>query len=334
MNKIKYQIYQNRPNLNQIMIEGCNNFKPALILKDLNNIIIEDSIIFETVYDNSLFQNLYDNLDNIYEKSPHELAQYFPIKSDIYKKLNKVNDTYKHLYFYKCNFLSTNFYQILKELSNGKINEKILQKTVTEIENKVSKNTEGVFIWFKGNEYFGIMLLNTLKTLGIKTLKHEFIHYFEWAKGNISPDYVGDENVYEKEISLIQKYLNSNFTIKNFEYITNEKEFETLLNDFLDLLVKIKSKYFNNLTNYETAKKFCSELILKNSIISSEIQSKEEYLINLTNLIYFNDLKNKTSFLMIIFYILIQYRIETIKHHIFGKFSKFEKIRKNILENI
>lgn len=334
MGKLIFQTYQNRPNLEKIFAEGCNNFKPGLISKDLNDIIIESSIIYETVYDDILFKDLYNDMNKIYEKSPHELAQYFPIKSEFYKKLNKINDSYKHLYFYKCDFESSNFYKILKELSDGQIDDDILIEKANDIQNKVSKNTEGAFIWFKENDYFGIMFLNTLKNLGIKTLKHEFLHYFNWAKGNVSNDLIGNSNTYYRDIVLIQKYLNSNFGDKNFNYITNNKEFETLLNDFLNILINIKEKYFKELPNYDVARKFCNDLILKNSSLSSNIISKKDYLKNISKLDYFNDLKNKTSFLMIIFYILIQYRLEIIKHHIFGKFSKFETTYQNILKQM
>ena len=165
-------------------------------------------------------------------------------------------------------------------------------------------------------------------------LLSSFAFSFNWAKGNISKDFIGDSLYYEGDIKLIQKYINSNFTIKNFEYISNDKEFETLLNDFLDLLVNIKDKYFKNLSEYDCARKFVDELIYKNNMLSLKIISKEDYLKGLKNLNYFDDLKNKTSFLMIVFYVLIQYRLETIKHHIFGKFSKAEKTYQNILNLI
>ena len=239
MGKIIYKTYQNRPNLEKIFIEGCDNFKPGLILKDLNNIIVENSIIYETVYDDDLFQNLYNDIDKIYELSPHQLAEYFPIKSNFYKKLKIINNSFKHLYFYKCNFKTSNFYQILKTLSAEKINDKMLNEKAEEIKNKVSENAEGAFVWFKENNYFGILFINTLKNLGIKTPKHEFIHYFEWAKGNISDDYVGDEEFYKEDIKLIQKYINSNFNEDKFKYSTTDKEFETFLIEFLDFLLKI-----------------------------------------------------------------------------------------------
>ena len=132
--------------------------------------------------------------------------------------------------------------------------------------------------------------------------------------GNVSDIYSADENLYVEEFDIMKKYFN--ITGDEFRYITQDKEYETLLNDFLDLLKKVKKIFFKNLSGHDFAYEICESLFIERT--SSMFESNEHYIKRIISLDYYDILEGQSSFLMFIIYNLLDEKLGNVKNHIYS----------------
>lgn len=278
----------------------------------------KNNIINESVFKTEIFKNLFNDLKNENKliKCFHTemLKDYFPIKSKIFKILskNKNRNNYK-LYIIYGDFSNfENVKNVLNEICNFKVENKDINLIYGDI-----KNSSGLFTPLNKSIEFGILWLYKNKST-INDFKHEFIHYLEWIDGiygkNIKIDLNEDEEYFENQNKFLKLF---HLDEEDLEYIFDKYEYQTLLNNFLDLLEEIKQKHFLNLTGYEFAKRICFNL--------KKIGSNDEYLDKIKNLSYLNEYLNSNEvnypLAMVIGYICMDYKVMNIKNHIFGKFN-------------
>ena len=291
------------------------------------------SLICEDVFKLNIFEKFYDKIKNTNQIiecfDTEDLKDYFPIKSKIFKALckNKNLNFYK-LYVIKIDYENFKFENFLKNIIKSNKIQNTYQKNHLLDIFKMMKNDKALFTYNKQNKEFGIIWINE-NNFSLDDIKHEFIHYYEWIKNNYLKYNKKEESLKFENSDYFLKIFNVNEDI--FDYIFDRNEYQTLLNEFLDILNKIKNKFFSNLSEYEFAKMidydlFKHDLKFKNTIINiqSNDNSNIEYLNKLKNLQYFKDLFENESFgpLMIVGYNCLNYKIINIKNHVYGYFNK------------
>lgn len=277
------------------------------------------SLINESVFKNNIFENLL-NYVNKNEKdvicfNTEKLKDYFPIKSKVFRILskNKNRNNYK-LYIVKYNFNSKedvkHILEVVCDFQPSNVDVNLIYNDI--------KNSSAMFTPLKKSKEFGILWIYK-NISSLNDFKHEFIHYLEWIDGiygkNINFE-LNEDNEYFKDQDLFMKIFHLDDS--DLDYIFDRYEYETLLNDFLNILVEIKKMYFQNLTEYDFAKRICYDL--------KKVESNKEYLNRIKNIDYFQKYFNSDniyySLMMIIGYFCMNYKIMNIKNHIFGNFDK------------
>ena len=303
-----------------------SDFYSALYKEDLNHIHIHNDIINEDVLKdetiNELFNNVIKNKRTL--MNIEEILDYIPLNTNWYRLLRKSKYDRHRLYVDICDFSATNFFNELKYFSKDKIsNDELIFKAI-ELASKLTEHTDGAFITFDNHTEFGIMFINETKGLNLFTFKHELLHYLNWIKGSYKNPVTADESFYEKEINIICSIINKNFSSDYLEYLTSSHEYDSLLNNFLDLLKNIKSKYFNDMKPHDFAKMIVG-IIKKNygSMNCSEItrETDEDYCRKLMSYDFFKEIKNQASFDMIVFFMMIKHKVTNITNHIYGSFT-------------
>ena len=316
---------KHRRSLNDFFIAdsmNANDLYSALYLEDLDKIRVHDDIIDESVLRDDVLQELFDYSTSNRRTlmTVKEVMNHLPIGSKQYKTLKKSSSNEHRLYVDICDFSGTDFFEELKYFSKNELPNNVLIAKSVELTNKLNRYTEGGFITFDNHREFGILFLNAKTGVNMFTFKHEIIHYFNWVKGAFKTSTSAEESFYENEVKAIHNSINPNFYVDNLTYVTSSNEYESLLNNFLDLLKDIKRKYFNEMTRYDFAKMIVNVIEYRRSKLSGD-EGWDEYFNRLKSQQFFKDLKKQSSFSMIVFFNLINYKVTNIKNHIFGVFS-------------
>ena len=290
-------------------------------------------LISETVFKSSIFENLYNEIKNsdqfIKCFSTEDLKEFFPINSKIFKALckNKDMNTYQ-LYFIKTDFKNFDFDKFLKNVVGNKIIDQFKKDNLLELF-KSMKNNNALFTYNKNKNNFGIILINE-NNFSINDIQHEFIHYYEWIKGCYLKHDSKEDNLIFKDLNYFLNVFDLNED--DLDYIFNRNEYQTLLNEFLNILNVVKNKFFNGISEYDFAKIIDKDIFKHDIKFNDTIfklnknDSNIEYLNKIKNLKYFNDLFKNESFgpIMIIGYNCLNYKIMNMRNHVYGKFSKKE----------
>lgn len=304
--------YKREDLLNSNILCPQSNFT-RIFTEDLQNMNIIDSIIDESVYRDEWFDDFFAYASNVKQFMEHSssLMKYFKNSPGIQKTLG---NHHGDLYFEFLNFNRANFYFSLKKFTKEKVDENTLIATASDIFSK-SKYSNGITITFPNERNFCLIFIDSSCSIDRQknSLKHEFIHYLEWLEGKHKTTTSFDDNYYKEELRLLHKYLN--VYKENLDYATSSNEYMTLLNDFLESLKHVKSKWYKDLANYDFSKKIVELLFRKSE------ESNEDYLKRVSKLVVFRMLKDKSSFLMVLFFNMINEKTTNIKNHIFGYFN-------------
>ena len=294
-----------------------------ILSEDFDN-IKKYNVIYETVFRNIIFEQFYNLLKknsltntNISFKTS-ELENYFPKSWIITRYLKQSNPNTHFLYISILNDFK-NKEELLNHLNFWKFEEfKIDDETFLKIYNEI-QNSRAEFFEFNTNKY-SLMILK--KDFTIDDIRHEFGHYINWLKDKeerFESNVASFLNIGEENFKGLEYFLKIfKCSLDSLNYMMREGEYETLLNDFLNSLKDIKSKYYSNLSNYEFAK-FISENLL---LTSDKYTSVINYLEEIQKLPFFNDIKNKIEFKFILYHNILGVKITNIKNHIFGFFGK------------
>lgn len=299
------QILYRKPSFEEIYL--------SIINEEKNN------IINESVFENKIFKDLFNYLKNMNKLiecfNTEMLKDYFSIKSKVFKILskNKNRNNYKLYIVYNDFSNFENVKNILNEICNFKVEDNEVNLIYDDI-----KNSSGLFTPLTKSKEFGILWLYKDKS-SINDFKHKFIHYLEWVDGiygkNIKIDLNKDDEYFEGQNKFLKLF---HLEKKELNYIFDRYEYQTLLNNFLDLLEEIKKKYFLNLTEYEFAKRICFDL--------KKIERNDEYLDKIKDIFYLKEYLTSHEvnyeLAMIIGYFCMDYKEMNIKNHIFGRFQK------------
>lgn len=306
------------------ILKNTNHYK--LSYKQLYDILIFEQnkkIINQSVYNKTEFQELFQYINtnelDIIPKSREELMQFFPVKSKPFKVLSHSlkkcsNQNIYNLIFIKTNFLNKqNIKQNINQICENKkqINIDKLYEAL-QISNAVFMPSNNKSI---ENKYKPSILWMNKNKLILEDLFHEFIHYLEWIdqiylSGNIN------DKLYFTDINIMNQFcLLFNLTVFQLQYIFDKIEYQTLLNDFLNLLVNLKLKYFIEYSGNQFAR------YITFNVTKKQNETDIEYLNRIKNFKYFNQLNQDLSLAMIIGYNLIGFKYINIRNHIFGKFN-------------
>ena len=329
--KMRLKTKFTRRYLNDMWIEGMNaeDLYPVLVLEDLDHIQFAGSILKESVIRDETVEALFNYISTKNDKRTlmtlKEVMEYVPVGAKQFKTLQKANKSKFKLYVDICNFSSTDFFLELKYFSQDAIpNDKLIEKSI-ELTSKLNKYTEGGFVTFNGNDEFGILFLNSRNGVNITTFKHEFLHYLNWIKGAFKSFTTADESFYKEEIAAIRKHMNPQFYQDHFDYMTASNEYESLLSNFLDLLKEVKNDYFKDMDGSEFARMICDIIEFRHSRHNlGETDTFDTYFKRLSEQVFFNNVKKNLSFVMVVFFELIDNKTTNIKNHIFGYFLRNE----------
>jgi hypothetical protein len=164
------------------------------------------------------------------------------------------------------------------------------------------------------NKEFGIIWLNNKSS--ITDFQHEFIHYLEWINGIYFTKHHAelDTNYFPEQYMFTEIF---RLTDEQCDYIFESNEYQTLVNDFLNTLLKLKQMYFTEISNHE----FAQDIVY--SLFKNRSEDICDYLQRVKQCEYFNELYklNKICFAMIVGYNCLNYKIQNLKNHIFGFFK-------------
>lgn len=293
----------------------CPPQKFTRILKeDLQNSKIIDSIIInEVVYRDEWFDNFFDYASKSRRLTEHSssLIEYFDGAPAIQKTLRKHHGD---LYLEFLNFKKADFYISLKWFTKDKVDENALIDKANDLYAK-SKFSDGITVSFPDERRFALIYIDSSKPIVEQksALKHEFIHYLEWLEGKHKQTYSVDLDYYEDELKLLHKHFG--IYADHLSYATSSDEYITLLNSFMELLDSVRIKLYKDFSGRDFAVKIVELLFKKND------ETNEEYLLRIKKLVFFNMLKDKPAFLLVVFFNMINEKVTNIKNHIFGYFN-------------
>lgn len=292
---------------------------------DLINRKLEDQIIVESVFKDKDFVKLFEYVNNLNENNfilnPKKIADYFPIKSKIRRTLLKP-------FFNKLLYVS-----IVNENSIDGIEDAVhfwtnlndenaeFREFVADIYNLFG-NADALF--YELNEK-GVMFLRRDK-FSLGDFKHEFIHYYNWTlknNQNIEVDQDWLFEIYENKLKAFMTMFELDES--DIEYFSDFDEFETLLNDAIVALLKIKKEKFNEMSSANYA-----DLVFNDFFYNKKKTTFEQYLDKLKESEFIDEINENLSLKFIIFNVIINYNVNRIKMHIFSilkdKTNKGEKI--------
>ena len=299
-NPLIQQIMYRKPTFNEVY--------QSIMAKMSNN------IISESVYRSETFQELYEDIltknTQIQLFTTEDLKQYFPIKSKVFKILSK-NKNQNNLKLY-----------VICDTYSSKENVKNILTNICSDDKFDDEDVELIYYKFK-HAFAMFSMLNNSKEFAMLWIKpnnninefiHEFIHYLEFINGFYGHDISLEEDsmLFEEENKFKTIF---NLTDEDLQYIFNKAEYQTLLTDFLNKLEKIKQKYFNDLTDFQFARKNVFHLL------RDKKETVNDYLNKVKLFEYFDELNIEYDFAMIVGYNCLNFKIMNIKTHIFGKFG-------------
>ena len=275
---------------------------------------LDKNIITESVYKPEIFQELFDKLINtgkqIQTFTTETLKEYFPLKSKVFKILSKNRNQNNYKLYVICDSYNSKE-QVKNVLLNVCADDKFDDEDVKLIYYKL-KHAFAMFTILNNSKEFGILWLKPSNN--INEFIHEFVHYLEFINGFYGHDISLNEDsmLFEEENKFKTIF---NLTDEDLQYIFNKAEYQTLLTDFLNKLEKIKQKYFNDLTDFQFARKIVFHLL------RDKKETVTDYLNKVKLFEYFDELNTEYDFAMIVGYNCLNFKIMNIKNHIFGKFG-------------
>ena len=307
----KFMIFSE--NSNQIL-----NRKPTFdeVLRSIKNNLYNNDIITESVFKSELFKSLFNDIKTKSQLffTTEDLKQYFPINSKIFKILSKNKNQNKYkLYVFHNDFSNKEIVKtcLLNICADNTFDDNDINSVFYGL-----NNAFGMFTVIPNNNEFAMLWVKTDQSL--EDFSHEFIHYLEWIGGiygrNIKIDLSEENSLFENEDEF--KLL---FDLRDddIEYIFNKAEYQTLLNDFLNILTNLKQKYYSNLTGHQFSRQICFLLL------RDKHETVKQYLDKINSFEYFNELNSNYDLAMIVGYNCLNYKITNIKNHIFGRFINY-----------
>jgi hypothetical protein len=276
---------------------------------------LDKNVITESVYKTEIFQELFNNITNAGKQiqlfTTEKLKEYFPIKSKVFKILCKNRNQNNYKLYVICDTYNSKE-QVKNVLMNVCADDKFDEEDVELIYYKL-KHAFAMFSMLKNSKEFGILWLKP--TNKIYEFAHEFVHYLEFINGfygnDINVNFNDNVKLFENEDEFKSIF---NLSPEDLHYIFSKEEYQTLLNDFLINLQRLKQKYFVNQTDFQFARYISYHLFRDNESII-------DYLNKIKNFDYFNELNTEYDFAMIVGYNCLNFKIMNIKNHIFGKFG-------------
>lgn len=291
-------------------IKGLKN---DLIVSQSNLVNMKQiNVITEDVFKDEEFLKLFEYVMN-FERDmiimrPFEIAEYFPLKSKIRKGLCK-RFFKKYLYISILKDLSTK--EIIKHLKFWtKLDEDNdeLKSTLNEILDSFA-TSDAIFYIFE-NDDKGLMFI-LRDECEISDFRHEFIHYWHWAK-NEESDIIINSTTLLKNNELLKKFIDMfQIPFDVIDYFCGLEEYEPLMNDAISELKDLKNRNFNELSQNEY-----HNLILNSFFYKWKKDTKFTYLEKLKNSQFFNFIMNSHYLQYIVFCVLIDYNMLNIKNHI------------------
>ena len=292
---------------------------------ELYNSLISEHVISEYVFESDLFQSLYNYIKENKNKPIHlfttqKLLEFFNPKTKIFKVLQKNKNLNNYQLYVVVSDKSQEHIQNVIKLICADFNENPLDNEDIEAIYDLFKFADGLFTPLIHSTEFGILWLSD--TANLTTFTHEFIHYIEWISGiygkNIKIN-LDDNCEYFKGQAEFLKLFKGDET--DLQYIFNKYEYQTLLNEFLDLLSKIYKNLDDNISEYEFAKDV-------NYYLFNDCSDVLTYLNKVKTFKYFKELnKNSFGLMMVVGYNCLKYKQMNIKNHIFGRFKNKHGIK-------
>ena len=284
---------------------------------DLTKMMLDNSIIVEDIFRTDEFIGIFNFILNSKEKdfifSPREISEYFPVKSKIRKKLLKP-------YFNRPLYVSIIDENSIDEIENSinywtNLNEDNEEfcKIVSEVYNSFS---DASALFYTVEDEKGVLFLRK-DDLDIEDFKHEFIHYYKWVLKDDSNLEIDEDDIFKKYGKRLSKFMEI-FDLQedDIEYFCELDEFETLLNDAIASLLKIKVEQYP-----EMSKNLFCDLVFSTFFYNKKIKTVAQYFDKLLDSKLINDIKNINSLQFIIFNVLIGYNINRMKSHIFSELT-------------
>jgi len=289
----------------------------VILENDLSKMKLDDSIIMEDIFKLDEFVKLLDFIRSSEEDNmilnPREMADYFPVKSKIRRKLLKP-------YFDKPLYVSLIDENSIDNIENAvsfwtNLNEdnEEFRRFVADVYNSFSDATA---LFYMSDSEKGIMFLKK-DEFSIEDLRHEFIHYYRWALKDDTNEEIDVDDLYKKyRIQLAEMEESFDCTEDDFEYFCIFDEFETLLNDAVDSLLEIRDSMFSDLSHSEYA-----DLVFRTFFYDKKKMNSIGYLDKLLQSSFLNEIKNRISLKFIVFNVVIGYNVNRMKTHIFSELT-------------